>query len=226
VIVEEVNRLNGVVTAFLDYARPLKQSFGPTDLNEVVTRTVRLIQNDIPANTTLAVELNETVPRVDGDAEQLRQVLINLVQNAVQAFGEKPGRIVVRTVRLDRFGEFRSGGADMVEVQVTDDGPGIPSDQQQHIFVPFYTTKQKGTGLGLAICQRIVKNHGGSISVQSKVGEGSTFIVRLPALPMPEPVPEMPTQEGTPFPATKPALPAPPKPPEPKPKRERRRKAG
>lgn len=235
VIVEEVNRLNGVVTAFLDYARPLKQSFGPTDLNEVVTRTVRLIQNDIPANTTLVMELNETVPRVDGDAEQLRQVLINLVQNAVQAFGDKPGRIVVRTVRLDRFGEFRSGGADMVEVQVTDDGPGIPTDQQQHIFVPFYTTKQKGTGLGLAICQRIVKNHGGGISVQSKVGEGSTFIVRLPALPMPEPVAEAPTHEGTPFPPTKPALPAPAeeskdaapaKPPEPKPKRERRRKAG
>jgi signal transduction histidine kinase len=236
VIVEEVNRLNGVVTAFLDYARPLKQSFGPTDLNEVVTRTVRLIQNDIPARIALAVELNETLPRVDGDAEQLKQVLINLVQNAVQALGEKPGRIVVRTVRLDRFGEFRSSGGDFVEVQVSDDGPGIPADQQQHIFVPFYTTKQKGTGLGLAICQRIVKNHGGGISVQSKPGEGSTFSVRMPALPSPEPVAETPVLDGTPFPASAPALPAPaeeareapaPKPVEPKPgKRERRRKAG
>ncbi|XXF80976.1 ATP-binding protein [Myxococcaceae bacterium GXIMD 01537] len=223
VIVEEVNRLNGVVTTFLDYARPLKQSFGPTDLNEVVTRTVRLIQNDIPATITLEVELHEALPRVDGDAEQLKQVLINLVQNGVQAHGERAGRIVVRTVRLDRFGEFRSGGTESVEVQVEDDGPGIPADQQQHIFVPFYTTKQKGTGLGLAICQRLVKNHGGGISVQSKVGEGTTFRIRLPALPTPEPAPEVALPEGTPFPATKPA-PASPAPLEPKPKR--RRKAG
>jgi len=228
VIVEEVNRLNGVVTAFLDYARPLKQHFGSTDLNEVVTRTVRLIQNDLPPNITLAVELNEALPRVDGDAEQLKQVLINLVQNAVQAMGGRPGRILVRTLRPDRFGEFRSGGTESVEVHVSDDGPGIPADHQQHIFVPFYTTKQKGTGLGLAICQRIVKNHGGSISVQSKMGEGSAFIIRLPALPAAEPVPEAPGADGTPFPATKPALPAPAaKPQEPKPgKRERRRKAG
>jgi two-component system sensor histidine kinase HydH len=69
-----------------------------------------------------------------------------------------------------------------VELEVTDDGPGIPTEQQPHIFVPFYTTKQKGTGLGLAICQRIVKNHGGSISVQSRVGEGTSFVVRLPAV--------------------------------------------
>lgn len=226
VIVEEVNRLNGVVTAFLDYARPLKQSFGPTDLNEVVTRTVRLIQNDIPENITLAVELNEALPRVDGDAEQLKQVLINLVQNAVQALGGQPGRIVVRTVRLDRFGEFRSGGTDSVEVQVSDDGPGVPAEQQQHLFVPFYTTKQKGTGLGLAICQRIVKSHGGGISVQSKAGEGTTFSIRLPALPSPEPVAEVPAPDGTPFPATKPAPPAPAQ-PRSKPSRlKRRRKAG
>ena len=64
---------------------------------------------------------------------------------------------------------------------MADDGPGIPPEQQPNIFVPFFTTKQKGTGLGLAICQRLVKSHGGSISVQSKVGEGSTFVVRLPA---------------------------------------------
>jgi K+-sensing histidine kinase KdpD len=69
-----------------------------------------------------------------------------------------------------------------VEIDVADDGPGHPAEQQPNIFVPFFTTKQKGTGLGLAICQRLVKSHGGSISVQSKVGEGSTFVVRLPAV--------------------------------------------
>ncbi|MBS1152096.1 MAG: zraS4, partial [Myxococcaceae bacterium] len=200
VIVEEVNRLNGVVTAFLDYSRPLKQSFGVTDLNEVVTRTVRLIQNDFPPHISLSTELGEALHRIDGDAEQLKQVLINLVQNARQALGDKAGAILIRTLKPERFGEFR--GTDFVEIDVTDNGPGIPTDQQPNIFVPFFTTKSKGTGLGLAICQRIVKNHGGSIAVQSKVGEGTTFVVRLPALPI-EPLPaETPLPEGTPLPGT------------------------
>ncbi|HLL55432.1 MAG TPA: ATP-binding protein [Myxococcaceae bacterium] len=183
VIVEEVNRLNGVVSAFLDYSRPLKQSFGPTDINEVVTRTIRLIQNDIPQHLQLKVELGDGLNKVDGDAEQLKQVLINLVQNAIQAMGPQPGSLTVRTLKPERFGDFRP---EMIEVQVTDTGPGIAPEQQRHIFVPFFTTKEKGTGLGLAICQRIVKNHGGTISVQSRPGEGCTFVVRMPALPAAE----------------------------------------
>jgi two-component system sensor histidine kinase HydH len=226
VIVEEVNRLNGVVTAFLDYARPLKQSFGPTDLNEVVTRTMRLIQNDVPQKIELAVQLDLAVPRVDGDAEQLKQVLINLVQNAVQAFGEAGGRITVGTAKPDRFSDFRGNMNEFVEVHVSDTGPGIPLDQQQHIFVPFFTTKQKGTGLGLAICQRIVKNHGGSIAVHSKPGEGCTFVVRLPSLPAEPQAVEAVPSDGTSFPATQPALPPPVSPAETKPRREKKRKAG
>jgi two-component system, NtrC family, sensor histidine kinase HydH len=193
-----VNRLNGVVTAFLDYARPLKQSSVPTDLNEVVTRTMRLIQNDVPKDISLNVELAPALQKVEADAEQLKQVLINLVQNGFQAIGQAPGRIEVKTVRPDRFSEFRSS-TEYVEVHVTDNGPGIPADQQTNIFVPFYTTKQKGTGLGLAICQRIVKNHGGTVAVQSKVGEGSTFVIRLPAIPE---APAEVSSDGTPSPET------------------------
>jgi signal transduction histidine kinase len=227
VIVEEVNRLNGVVTAFLDYARPLKQSFGQTDLNEVVTRTMRLIQNDVPKQIELAVQLDLTAPRVDGDAEQLKQVLINLVQNAVQAIGEPGGRITVGTVKPDRFGDFRGGTVnEFVEVHVSDTGPGIPLDQQQHIFVPFFTTKEKGTGLGLAICQRIVKNHGGSIAVHSKPGEGCSFVIRLPALPAEPPGVEAVPTDGTPFPATRPALPPSAPTPEVKSRGEKKRKTG
>lgn len=203
VIVEEVNRLNGVVSAFLDYSRPLKQNFAPTDLNDVVTRTMRLIQNEIPEKIAIKVELAEALSKVDADAEQLKQVLINLVQNAVQAFGDKSGTITIRTQRLERFSEFRGSSNETLEVQVIDDGPGIPSDQQLNIFVPFFTTKQKGTGLGLAICQRIVKNHGGVVAVQSKVGEGSTFVVRLPALPSDtSALVSTPSPDGTPFPDT------------------------
>ena len=201
VIVEEVNRLNGVVTAFLDYSRPLKQHFGPTEVNEVVTRTIRLIQNDVPAHITVKVELGESLARVDADAEQLKQVLINLAQNAIQAMGMTKGDIVIRTLKPERFGDFRA--PDAVEIQVSDTGPGIPVDQQLNIFVPFFTTKEKGTGLGLAICQRIVKNHGGNIAVQSRVGEGTTFSIRLPSLPSEQPVVDTPAIEGgTPMPGT------------------------
>jgi signal transduction histidine kinase len=238
VIVEEVNRLNGVVSAFLDYSRPLKQSFGPTDLNEVVTRTVRLIQNEMPAGIELKVEQEESLPRVEADAEQLKQVLINLVQNAMQAMSDTGGSISLKTVRPDRFTDFRSAGDSFVEVHVTDTGPGIPQEQQQHVFVPFYTTKQKGTGLGLAISQRIVKNHGGTLSVQSKPGEGAAFIIRLPAPPSdPLQVPEPVLMDGTPFPTTRPAegtvaengiadSTTPPPKPERKPKREKKRRTG
>lgn len=213
VIVEEVNRLNGVVSAFLDYSRPLKQSFGATDLNEVVTRTVKLIQNDVPRNIELRTELADVPLRSEGDAEQLKQVLINLVQNGIQAIEGRPGVITLRTHKPERIGDFR-GTSEACEVTVSDNGPGIPTDQQAHIFVPFFTTKQKGTGLGLAICQRIVKNHGGTIAVHSKVGEGSTFTIRLPALPSEAPAALL--DSGTPFPGTlvaptaerKPAVPA------------------
>ncbi|MGV3624575.1 MAG: ATP-binding protein, partial [Archangium sp.] len=204
VIVEEVNRLNGVVSAFLDYSRPLKQNFGPTDVGEVVSRTMKLIGNDVPKNVVIKEELTEALPRVDADAEQLKQVLINLVQNAVQALGDREGHITLRTNRPERFNDFRS--PEQVEIQVEDDGPGIPSDQQLNIFVPFFTTKQKGTGLGLAISQRIVKNHGGTISVQSRQGEGTTFTIRLPAL-VEEAAVETPQIDGTPMPAL-PAAPA------------------
>src|SRR5260370_19820939 len=105
--------------------------------------------------------------------------------------------IYVRTLRPERFSDFR--GAETVEVQVSDTGAGIPLDQQLHIFVPFFTTKQKGTGLGLAICQRIVKNHQGTISVQSRVGEGSTFTIRFPALAS-EAIPEAVPLDRTPLP--------------------------
>jgi two-component system, NtrC family, sensor histidine kinase HydH len=232
VIVEEVNRLNGVVSAFLDYARPLKQSFGPTDVNEVVTRTARLIQNELPQGIELKVEQEESLPRVEADAEQLKQVLINLVQNAMHALLDTGGGITVKTLRPERFTDFRATGDSFVEVHVSDTGPGIPQDQQQHIFVPFYTTKQKGTGLGLAICQRIVKNHGGTLSVQSKPGEGATFIIRLPAPPSdPAQPPEPVLVDGTPFPITKPLEGLPPDGPSPapkpdgKPKREKKRRA-
>lgn len=184
IMVDEVNRLNGVVTQFLDYSRPLKPALAPGDLNEVITRTFKLLAPAVPPGVELSVSLAPELPRVLCDAEQLKQVFINLAQNAFQAMPHG-GRLSVSTrVTRDELAYWREGARrpDQVEVRFRDSGPGIPDEARERIFVPFYTTKEKGTGLGLAICQRIVTAHQGSILVQSSPGEGAEFVIALPAL--------------------------------------------
>jgi len=184
IIVDEVNRLNGVVTQFLDYSRPLRPSMVPADLNDVLTRTFRLLSPAVPAGIELSLELAPELPRVLCDAEQLKQVFINLAQNAFQAMPQG-GRLTVTTaVNRDDLAYWREGARrpDVVEIRFRDAGPGIPDEARERIFVPFFTTKEKGTGLGLAICQRIVKAHLGSIVVRSPPGEGAEFTISLPGL--------------------------------------------
>ena len=184
IIAEEVNRLNTVVSQFLDYSRPLRSSLAPTDVNEVLARTFKLLQAEVPEGVTLELELAEWVPRVQADAEQLKQVFLNLALNAFQAM-PRGGRLTVGTlVARDELAFWREGNrrSDVVEIRFRDSGPGIPEEARDSIFVPFYTTKEKGTGLGLAICQRIVKAHGGSIVARSPPGDGAEFLVSLPGL--------------------------------------------
>jgi two-component system, NtrC family, sensor histidine kinase HydH len=184
IMIEEVNRLNGVVTQFLDYSRPLKTSMTPTAVNEVLEKTFKLLESQTPANVKVELQLAEWTPRVQADAEQLKQVFLNLALNAFQAM-PGGGRLTASTrVARDELAFWREGArrADVVEVRFRDTGPGVPEGARESIFVPFYTTKEKGTGLGLAICQRIVKAHQGSIVVHSRPGEGAEFLVSLPGL--------------------------------------------
>lgn len=181
VIIEEVDRLNGVVTQFLDYARPLKSQPGPVDVNDVLERTLRLIAAGVPEGIALETHLAASLPLAQTDAEQLKQVVINLVQNAAQAM-PGGGKISLSTSTFgDDAGGFRlrGRGSDHVELRIRDTGPGIPENEREHVFVPFFTTKEKGTGLGLAISQRIIRSHGGNISISSRVGEGTEFVIRL-----------------------------------------------
>ena len=190
IIVEEVNRLDGVVAQFLDYSRPFPNAssgkFQSTDLNDVLWKTMKLIESSLPPNVVLEMDLTPGLPALRADAEQLKQVFINLVLNAVQAMPDG-GRLTVRTrrphapVELGLSESTPRYSADQVEVRFADTGAGIPEEALDRIFIPFYTTKTKGTGLGLAISQRIVKGHGGSIEVQSRVGEGTEFILRFPS---------------------------------------------
>ncbi|HVQ23992.1 MAG TPA: ATP-binding protein, partial [Planctomycetota bacterium] len=180
IIVEEVNRLNRVVTQFLDYARPYKGDAAEIDLNEVVRRTLQLVESlDEGRRVTFEARFTDDLPRVRGDAEQLRQVFLNLGLNAMQAMPDG-GTLTVSTSR--RAARRRGEPGAFVEVRFHDTGPGISREHMKNLFIPFFTTKEKGTGLGLPISQRIVTQHGGIIEVRSEPHKrrGTTFTVVLP----------------------------------------------
>jgi two-component system sensor histidine kinase HydH len=180
IIVEEANRLNNVVTRFLDYARserPGREGADKVDLNQVVRKTVQVLQQDSHKAVEVRVRIDEMLPSIAGDPESLMQVFLNLGQNALQAMPEG-GTLEILTTRRRRS---RLGYGQFAEVRFRDTGIGIPRDKLKKLFIPFYTTKQKGTGLGLAISHRIINQHGGTIEVRSTLGQGSTFSVFLPA---------------------------------------------
>jgi signal transduction histidine kinase len=174
IILEEVDRLDRVVGSVLDYARPSKGNPGVIDANAVVRRTLQVLSTE-GESASVEVELADDVPPVRADAEQLRQVLMNLVLNAQDSGAS---RIWVSTALGDRLG---ISDAKWMEIAVKDNGPGISAEVQSNLFVPFFTTKDRGTGLGLAISQRMVEEMGGRIEVSSQLGQGATFTVVLPA---------------------------------------------
>jgi signal transduction histidine kinase len=194
IILEEVNRLDRVVGSFLDYARPHAGNPIPLDLNAAVRRTVQILSSQLTDDAVdVKLDLAEPLPRTSIDPEKFRQVLMNLIQNAIQAI-DGEGHITVSTSLRRSFrgrislegsttASRRSGTdeAELVEVSVRDTGPGISPKVLRNLFVPFFTTKTEGTGLGLAISQSIVQNAGGTIEVQSQPGAGTTFTIVLPA---------------------------------------------
>ena len=194
IILEETDRLNRVVGSFLDYARPHAGNPVPLDINGAVRRSVQILSSQkSDEHVDLRLELAESLPRASIDPEKLRQVLMNLVQNAIQAMNGR-GRVTITTNsrRAPRSGWVTSppsgnsgrlppDDAEVVEISVADTGPGISQKVLKNLFVPFFTTKEQGTGLGLAISQSIVQNAGGSIQVQSQQGSGTKFTIPLPA---------------------------------------------
>ncbi len=181
IILEEVERLDRVVGSVLDYARPSKGELGAVDLNAVVRRTVTVLASDRAEECEIVTDLSDGLPPVRADAEQLRQVLINLVRNAVQAMGGQ-GTVRVSTAihAVPPAAIAAAPTGEWVEVSVRDAGPGIAPQVLKNLFVPFFTTKERGTGLGLAISQRMVEEMGGRIEVASHLGDGATFTVLLP----------------------------------------------
>jgi signal transduction histidine kinase len=166
----EIARLDYIITEFLQALRPSPPKKQFVSLNTVVEETLTLLRPELE-NRGLLVEssLSESLPPVQLDPGQMKQVLVNLLKNAMQATN-KGGSITL------------SSGftPDAVWLSVADTGSGIPPELLNQIFQPFYTTKQKGTGLGLMIVQRIVRDHDGRIELESKPGRGTTFKIWLP----------------------------------------------
>lgn len=179
IIDNEVARCKQIVDGLLDFSRPKQQLRERVDLNEVVDRTLQLLEHHVRfKRLTVTCELAPNlrkVPKASG--EQLVQVFMALLLNAMDAMADRRGAITIRT----RPGPSASEG---VIAEVIDRGHGIPQTELSKIFEPFYTTKDpgKGTGLGLSICYGIIQEHGGRIEVESVVGQGTTFRALLPAV--------------------------------------------
>ena len=166
----EINRLDYIITQFLNAIRPTAPQLKPASLNEVVHETLKLLQPELDnRGVSLKTRLARQLPATPIDATQIQQVLVNLIKNAIHAM-TKGGTLTLQTAE----------GPQGVWVSVADTGGGIPQEQINRIFDPFFTTKKKGTGLGLMIVQRIVRAHGGRIELESQVGRGTVFRIWLP----------------------------------------------
>ena len=188
VMIREVGRIDRLLTEVLTFSEPRPPRLAPVNLNSLLD-TIVLLESTTEARGQAAVvkEFDPSLPEVMADAEQLTQVFLNLVKNGFEAMA---GRGTLRVVsRLDAEYRIlsRDGGADrrtqVVAVDVSDTGPGIPAEDLPLLFTPFFTTKSRGTGLGLAVSHRIVHAHRGGMAVESAQGRGTTFTTWLPVSP-------------------------------------------
>ena len=165
-----VDRMKHVVSSLRNFGRPDRSEIDQIDLRESIGGTLELLKHELGPGIEVVQDFGD-VPLVECYAQQVNQILMNLMMNAAQAMGES-GTLTVRTRGTDG----------VVEVQVSDTGHGIPPEALEHLFEPGFTTKggRVGMGLGLAICREIVDRHDGDISVASEVGIGTTFTLRLP----------------------------------------------
>jgi len=167
---QEIARINHIVTDLLQTARPHPPKVRKSDLNTTVEHAVMLgRQQALAKSVDITLRKDTSLPEVEHDSDQIHQVLLNLLLNALQAIDQK-GKIAVTLERR----------ASNAVIEVADNGRGIPADHLPNIFRPFFTTKGDGTGLGLSLARRIVEDHQGRIDVTSTVGKGTTFAVVLP----------------------------------------------
>jgi two-component system sensor histidine kinase HydH len=172
VMVNEVDRLNGVISNLLEFARPKEPVLEPCDLAELVRHVLTLSESDLQAKQLqVSLDIAAYLPQIHLDCDQMTQVILNILLNAMQA--TEPNGVIQIAAHLDQ-------AMNRIELTINDNGKGIAPEDLPKLFDPFFSTKKHGAGLGLAIAYTIIENHHGEITVESEEGRGSTFRIRLP----------------------------------------------
>lgn len=172
VMIEEVDRLNRVISELLEFAKPTDLKLKTTDVNSLIEHSVRLIEQEASTkNIEIKLDLSQQPLSAKIDSDRFSQCLLNLYLNSLQAI-EKDGQLSIKDSLTDN---------NLIVIEIRDTGSGIKAENLSKIFDPYYTTKTKGTGLGLAIVHKIVEAHNGNIKVRSVSGQGTTFIIVIPA---------------------------------------------
>jgi Amt family ammonium transporter len=178
VIEGEIERVNKIIKQFLDFARPRPPALEPMDVRRVIEQTLSLVAYEIESQgVTLVREDASELPAVLIDGEQMKQVFLNLILNAVQAMPQGGQLRIATALKREEVG---GSTAPLVEIAIQDTGEGMAEDVKRNIFEPFFSTKEEGIGLGLSIAQRIVEEHRGGIFVDTAPGKGTTFFLRFP----------------------------------------------
>ncbi len=170
IMIKEVERLNRVITEFFDYAKPAELNLKKQRLEDIIVYSLKLLQSDIEGKgINIKEEYEDNLPLALIDKDQITQAVLNILLNSIEAVG-KSGEIRIGIKQIK--GEL--------QLSIADNGKGIAKENIDKIFEPFFTTKKSGTGIGLALVKRIIDMHNGMIAVESREGEGTRFIVRLP----------------------------------------------
>jgi signal transduction histidine kinase len=175
VISDEIRHIDTIVRNFLEFSRPPKLKIQSVSPSDVVDLAIQLLRHRIESyGVTLELYRHRKLPAIEGDPEQLKEVLVNLIVNACEAMGDG-GQITIREEE-----GFAEPLGNVAVIKLSDNGPGIPETIRDKVFQPFFSTKEEGTGLGLSIAARIIEDHKGCLNVKSREGKGTTFIITLP----------------------------------------------
>lgn len=173
-MLSEIDRANEIISKFLNLAKPKTKNFGILNINELLNEISFIMENEAKYyQVNLSIKLDEAIPNINGDKNELSQVFFNIIHNALQSLQDLPeqGNLKIRT---------SLNSENQVFIEFTDNGKGIPEGILTQIFDPFFTTKADGSGLGLAVSNRIISDHNGEIKVTSEEGKGTTFLITLP----------------------------------------------
>ena len=175
VISDEIRHTDAIVQSFLEFSRPPRLKMQQISPSLVVDMGLQLLEHRLKSyDVKVNVIRKNLLPEIQADPEQLKEVLVNLIINACEAMAQG-GSIVIQEEE-----DFVPPSGRVAVIRLKDNGPGIPESIHDNIFQPFFSTKEEGTGLGLSIATRIVEEHQGRLDIQSKEGQGSTFIITLP----------------------------------------------